>query len=313
MKSMDERTRCKLCKAPAGRLTYRLREADVFVCAHCGFHYTTHLDSLDAISSEVAPSCLTDKERCYIASQLESHPQRFENQVRVVQQYVDVRGRRLLDIGCGGGRFLSLIKSRGALAVGLELSDVRIQYARSVYGLDVWKYPVDHAFWQEGHREAFDVLTLWDVLEHVNFPDEMLHSAGRLLKPGGLLFIDTPCRDAMLHRLGALCTRLTFGRLPLFLNVMYSDRPFGHKQIFATGELARLLEAQGFDILAVERFHELSFPHRYYLKRILRSNAAVAMAHPFVKLAFKVIPLTNKMMVVARRKHAGTSLPPSHR
>lgn len=310
---MDELTPCKLCKAPGGRLTYRLREADVFVCAHCGFHYTAHLDSLDSIRPEVDSLCLTDKERSYIASQLESNPQRFENQATIVQQYVELRGRRVLDIGCGGGRFLSLVKSRGAQAVGLELSDPRIQYARSVYGLDVWKYPVDHAFWQEGHREAFDVLTLWDVIEHVNSPDEMVQSASRLLAPGGLLFIDTPCRDAMLHRLGALCARLSFGRFPLFLDVMYSNQPGGHKQIFTTGELVRLLEASGFDILAARRFHELSFPYRYYLKRILHSRALVAIAHPLVKLTFKIAPLTNKMMVVARRKHVGSPFPPSCR
>ncbi len=303
---MDELIPRKLCKAPSGRLTYRLRDAEVFVCSRCGFHYTNYFDSVGSMCLEVDPSALTELHHSYIASQLESNSERFENQTHLVRRHIDLRGRRVLDIGCGGGRFLSLVKSRGAEAVGLEFSDPRICYARSVYGLDVHKYPVDHPFWQEQHRHAFDVVTLWDVIEHVNFPDDMIRSASHLLAPGGLLFIDTPCRDAMCHRLGALAARLTFGRMRLFLDVMYSNRPFGHKQIFATGEMAGLLQSSGFDVLAVKRFHELSFPHRHYLRRILRSALLVESVHPLVKLALKVIPLTNKMAVVAQKPKVST-------
>lgn len=273
----------------------------MFVCSSCGFHYTNYLDLLDSIDSKVDPSSLNDLERSYIASQLESNRERFERQTRLVQGYIDWPGRRVLDVGCGGGRFLSIARDRGAETIGLELSDSRIQYARTVYRLNVQKYPIDHSYWQEQYRHAFDVITLWDVIEHVNCPDEMIQNAANLLVSGGFIFIDTPCRDAAFHRLGSLFARLTRGHLPLLLNVLYSNRPFGHKQILAAGDLVRLLTARKLDVLAVQRFHELSFPHRHYLKRALHSGLLVELAHPLTKLMFTLIPLANKMICVARK------------
>jgi len=67
-------------------------------------------------------------------------------------------------------------------------------------------------------------VTLWDVIEHVNYPFEALQSAANVLKQGGFLLIDTPCRDSFYHQFGAFTYEITGGKLPTFLNAMYSSR-----------------------------------------------------------------------------------------
>ena len=197
--------------------------------------------------------------------------------------------------------FLSLLKKQGAEVIGIELSDSRAQYAKSKHGLEIDKHPIEHDFWQKGYANHFDAVTLWDVIEHVNYPFEALQSAANVLKQGGILAIDTPCRDGFYHRFGEITYKLTNGKYPTFLNAMYSSHLFGHKQIFSTTEMKDLFELVGLEVVELRKFHELSFPYAFYLKKLFKSDAIVRLLLPFVKLFFKKFKIQNKMLVVGRK------------
>lgn len=278
---------------------YRLANASVFVSPN-GFHYIDYLDPVEEISPEIEGDSLSEDEIAYIESQLQSNAERFDHQVAAVQRFADVNGSRVLDIGCGGGLFLSKMRDQGATVMGLELSDSRALYATRQYGMEIVKHPVESDYWAK-HAESFDVVTLWDVIEHVNYPRATLTAAAGLVKTGGLLLIDTPCRDAFYHRAGVLTYRLSGGRYPTLLNAMYSAHRFGHKQIFATHEMRQLFEVAQVQVLDLKKFHELSFPYRFYLKNLLKSNIAASVALPFVKIALAIAPVRNKMLVVGRK------------
>lgn len=81
---------------------------------------------------------------------------------------------------------------------------------------------------------------------------------------------------------------------------MYSASIFSHKQIFSTVELAELLQEVGFEVVKLVKFHELSMPYEFYLRRLLRSNALTKIATPMAALFF-VSSRSNKMLVVGRR------------
>lgn len=292
-----------LKKHPAenAQLTYKLKNADVYVSAN-GFHFIDYLDPVEGISQQIDGSQLTDEDASYIETQLQANAQKFNNQVDIVRKHIPLQNAKVLDIGCGGGLFLSLLKEQGAEVIGIELSDSRAQYAKTEHGLVIDKHPIEHTHWQRDYANHFDAVTLWDVIEHVNFPFEALQSAANVLKQGGFLLIDTPCRDSFYHRVGEITYKLTRGRYPTFLNAMYSAHLFGHKQIFSTTEIKDLFESVGLEIVELYKFHELSFPYDFYLKRLLRSRALVRALLPGVKAFFRLFKIRNKMLVVGRKR-----------
>lgn len=286
--------------AEAARLTYKLRNANVYVSPD-GFHFINYLDPVEEISAEIDKSQLTEEEAAYIETQLQANAQKFQHQVDVFRKHLSVQNARVLDIGCGGGLFLSLLKQQGAQVLGVELSDSRAQYASLKHGLEIHKQPIESDFWQKGYASYFDAVTLWDVIEHVNYPGQTLQSAVNVLKPGGVLLIDTPCRDSFYHQAGELTYRLSGGKFPTFLNAMYSSHLFGHKQIFSTQEMKDLFRSAGLNVVELQKFHELSFPYDFYLRKLLRSELLVKLLLPLVQAFFRVFKIRNKMLVVGKK------------
>ena len=283
--------------ARSARLTYKLRNANVYISPE-GFHFTDYLDPVEEISPEIDEKQLTDQESSYIETQLQANLDKFKNQADNLAKYLPLQNAKILDIGCGGGLFLSLLKQYGAQVTGIELSDSRAQYAKTKHGLQIDKHPIESDTWQNGYAQHFDAVTLWDVIEHVNYPQQTLESAANVLKKGGFLFIDTPCRDSFYHQVGELTYRLSGGRFPTFLNAMYSSHLFGHKQIFSTREMKDLFTLVGLKVVELKTFHELSFPYDFYLKKLFRSELLVKLLLPAVKAFFWLFKIRNNMLVI---------------
>ena len=286
--------------ADHGRLTYKLKNANVYV-SNDGFHFTDYVDPVKEIPAEIDASQLTDQEASYIETQLQANLNKFQNQADILAKHLPLQNAKVLDIGCGGGLFLSLLKQAGAQVTGIELSDSRAQYARTKHNLEIDKRPIESDSWQRGYANHFDAVTLWDVIEHVNYPQQTLQSAVNVLKQGGLLLIDTPCRDSFYHRFGEFTYKLTGGKYPTFLNAMYSSHLFGHKQIFSTTEMKKLFESVGLEVIDLHKFHELSFPYEFYLKKLFTSQVLVNLLLPLVQVFFKIFKIQNKMLVIGRR------------
>jgi len=110
-----------------------------------------------------------------------------QSQLRLIKRYAS--GTNLLDVGCAQGFFLFHASKAGYSAKGIEISQDAVAYARKEFGLDVESKPFEEVRFAENH---FDVVTLWQVLEHVPYPLMMLKEVHRILKPGGLLVVSTP-------------------------------------------------------------------------------------------------------------------------
>jgi len=279
---------------------YKLSGANVFASPG-GYHFIDTLDTVEDISPQIDGSGLTQEEVIYLEKSLQSNPERFENQVNTVKRHIAIRDSKVLDIGCGGGLFLSKLKQERADVTGIELSDTRAYYAKTKHGLEIIKRPIEDDYWKEKYG-SYDVVTLWDVIEHVNYPLSTLKSAAKMLKSGGLILIDTPCRDAFYHRFGEFTYRISGGKYPTFLNTMYSSKPFGHKQILALSEMREMLEDSGFEVLELAKFHELSFPYSFYLKKMFKSEWIVKMVLPLVHIFLVIFPIRNKMLAIGKKK-----------
>ena len=97
---------------------------------------------------------------------------------------------RLLDIGCGGGGMLEWLRTFGD-AVGVDPSSAAVDHARAATGLDVRQGALPHEMpFRQGER--FDVVTMLDVLEHIDDDAASLAAVRELLRPDGLFIITVP-------------------------------------------------------------------------------------------------------------------------
>lgn len=192
----------------------------------------------------------------------------------------------LLDIGCWTGSLLDAAVALGWSAEGIEPSDWAAGRARErghrvtvgVLG-DVPTERADH-----------QVVTCCDVLEHLVDPGAALDDIAGLLEPGGLLFATVP--DA-----GSAAARILGHR-------WWSVLPM-HVQYFTRRSLSRLLEAHGFEVLAV-RTHPKVFTRRYYAERLAEflpagGGAVAAVARRRWADAPFAPDLHDRIAVIARR------------
>ena len=107
-------------------------------------------------------------------------------------------GRRLLDVGCGGGTFLHLSRRLGFAPHGLDVSSQAVSIAQRQYGLNVRQGSLAGNAW-EGDR--FDFITMFHVLEHLPDPRKALRFAVAHLTPGGSLVVQVPNADSFQARL----------------------------------------------------------------------------------------------------------------
>ncbi len=236
---------CKLCGRPSGVPAFTLKNCRLYRCRDCDFHY---LDRLDPPPDDTTIS-LTEQQQRYIDNRLNANARILAARLRLIQEFSDLSGLNCLDIGTGVGQFSQILTDEGAVCQGIEPSSLRREFARQHFGLELYKHLPEDPFWLDRHG-SFDLITLWDVLEHVNDPVPTLKAAFALLKPGGLLFIETDNRDTISYRLSTLVYRLTQGGSALFLPNFYRPVPYGHKQIFRPTQLFGLALRCGFELLA---------------------------------------------------------------
>ncbi len=162
-------------------------------CQNCGLVYVNPHREASAI--------LHDYEEVVDELYLEEREGRvltFRRNLRPLEELMPPeRGRRLLDVGCHIGVFLEIAQERGWEAWGVEPSHWAAREARS-RGLRVIEGTLDDVHLAD---EFFDVITMWDVIEHLTNPLEDLRKSYRLLKKGGLICIHTINIESPLARL----------------------------------------------------------------------------------------------------------------
>lgn len=98
-------------------------------------------------------------------------------------------GGKLFDIGCGRGHFLKTAAQHGYSVKGIDISSTAVEYARKEFGVDAETRQIDDL---AEFEKAYDVVTMWHVLEHFSDPISVLRTANSLLAPNGLCFIEVP-------------------------------------------------------------------------------------------------------------------------
>ena len=150
-------------------------------------------------------------------------------------------GERVLDLGCGAGRFVAALREAGADPVGVELAEGALERARrNVPGADLRALGPDGAIPLED--ASVDLVWCSEVLEHVPDTAGLLSEARRVLKTGGRLLVTTPSHDLPRRLLIALA------RFDAHFD------PLGqHVRFYSRRSLARVLETFAFEDVAGAR------------------------------------------------------------
>jgi 2-polyprenyl-3-methyl-5-hydroxy-6-metoxy-1,4-benzoquinol methylase len=145
-----------------------------------------------------------------------------------------VRPGRLLDVGCSCGYFMEVAASRGFDVQGVEFSRLAIAAADANLRSRIFEGTLD----EMPVNGMFDVVSAFDLIEHVQDPRALLRRCAGVLKPGGALVISTP--DA-----GHFLRFVMRSRWPML-------QPMQHLFLFSRRALASALRAEGFQEVSVD-------------------------------------------------------------
>lgn len=134
-----------------------------------------------------------------------------------IDSRVPVAGKRVLDIGCGGGILAEGLAHRGAEVTAIDMAEASLNVARLHLlesGLDIDYQESTAELFAEQHPQSFDVVSCLEMLEHVPDPASVIQACARLVKPGGHLFFSTINRNPKSYLFAVLGAEYILQLLP---------------------------------------------------------------------------------------------------
>ena len=172
----------------------------------------------------------------------EFRPLHLLNPVRVqfIAERTALAGRRVLDVGCGGGLLAEALSRAGARVTAIDLAPGMIEVARlhaaeSALAVDYRLAAAEEVAAAE--PAAFDVVTCMEMLEHVPRPAAMTATLARALRPGGALFVSTINRNLRSFLLAIVGAEYLLGLIPRGTHE--------YERLILPSELARWARAAG--------------------------------------------------------------------
>ncbi len=221
---------CPACGGTGARLAFVVRSYQHARCTSCR---TVYVDPppTDAQLSEIYAVDEYD-----VARALEP---RLRAEARLRCKLLLARGARtVLDVGCAAGFFLDVAREEGLTVVGVEpgpAGDDAIRRGHEVHR--TWLQSASFS----GRR--FDAISMWEVLEHVSKPLDLLRAAELHLAPGGVLAFSTPS-------MSGLPARLLGAHFPMV-------NPPQHLTLLSRAGLSKLLERAGLEVASISSFSNL--------------------------------------------------------
>lgn len=158
----------------------------------------------------------------------------FSKALKFIEKYCSKKGK-LLDIGCFTGLFMDTARQKGWDAVGIDPSSWASEYGRRKLDLNIITGTLDSVSFPDNH---FDLISMWDSLEHMPDPKKAIALASGSLKDKGVMVINTPDFGSVFSKV-------------LRENFWFIERT--HLYYFTAQTLRKLLNNSGLDIVSIKR------------------------------------------------------------
>ncbi|MDR6153674.1 2-polyprenyl-6-hydroxyphenyl methylase/3-demethylubiquinone-9 3-methyltransferase [Acidovorax delafieldii] len=185
-------------------------------------------------------------------------------------------GKRVLDVGCGGGILADSMARRGADVLGIDLATKALRVAQ-LHALEAGTQNVQY---REISAEAmaaeqpagFDVVTCMEMLEHVPDPASVVRACATLVKPGGWVFFSTINRNAKAFMLAIVGAEYVLNMLPRGTHE--------YAKMIRPSELAGHCRSAGLDVLQTKGLEYNPLTRRYWLSANTSVNYLFATRRP---------------------------------
>ena len=245
---------CHLCGDRGRTVLRREKGHEIVECTACGLRYLhpqPPVHETEELYSEHYFQSTDALGRGYegYTEQADNLRATFRDRLRFLPQ--PTPDQRLLDVGAAAGFFVEQARLVGWNAEGIEPSRWAAAYARDNVGVPVREGILDATSFPSN---SFDVITFWEVIEHLPDPSGFLKQVARVAKPGALVFLSTPDSGSTVARL--------LGR-----NWLGWRKIPEHLFFFDKRSLVRLLDQAGLDVVDA-RYVTLTVTWPYALERL---------------------------------------------
>ena len=182
-------SKCRLCGSGHARTIFVKRGLPRFLCRECGLIYTR-----PESNPNLKPLAEFDDAYLQWFAPHAADAANYRARARWLGKFARLSGARLLDVGCGSGKWVRHLRETGVDAMGAEpFGDL---FARFLEGDDFFMRGDAGDVLRAG-RGPFDIVTAFDVIEHVEAPGEFLDDLSALAAPGGVVALCTPDSSSM--------------------------------------------------------------------------------------------------------------------
>ena len=236
------RLRCIICDCMRNQPIFNEDGIDILRCVNCDHVYSSfeadpHYDGF--WGDEVA-----EGDHSYWNKARARMHQDF------IRRFLVGHSGRLLDMGCGLGFFLKAIAPYPNWETyGCEISPAAVRYARESLGLQ--NVICGRLEDTDLPQRSFDLITMWDVIDHIPRPDPLLRCCHSLLKESGICFMRTP--NVYIQLLRARLAKLLRGTQP---TVAYMQARH-HAHHYSRSSIRRILERNGFSRIRFVHLHPI--------------------------------------------------------
>ncbi|MFC2161470.1 class I SAM-dependent methyltransferase [Acidobacteriota bacterium] len=239
MNSKTSPVRCNLCQSDNPKIAYTKFGLNLVRCKNCGLIYAHPRLRHDEIIKRYNDSYFYDEylpifEATRNSFDLEILKSHYSDFLSLIETYSCLE-KNLIDVGCGPGFFLKAAEEWGWQTKGVEISKVAADYANKVVHVDVYNGRLEDAELPSG---SFNVVTLLDVIEHLENPKQTLRQIHRILNKGGKIILNTP------------------DYYSLSRNILKKDwavlSPAEHLYNFSQKTLSQMLSEAGFRVIEIQ-------------------------------------------------------------
>ena len=246
---MAEDIRCCACgnsEPDKFHLKYQKENFAVVTCDSCSMHFIPPYYRKTISYTQYKNEAVTEAVR---AGNNWVKIQRHKLRFKFIQKFI--KTGKLFDLGAGWGHFMLAGKQLGYDVYGVEISEQPYLYC-----VNDLKLPVDHIdFFEMDESKKFDLITMWDVLEHIDHANDFLVKCSKLTEPGGYLFLQVPQIDSYFAK-----------RHKDNWKMMGLD----HVNYFGKETITRILNNNGYEVLAIKSSFEIKLFIMYTLLPLIK-------------------------------------------